>query len=174
MRAVAKALGVTPMALYHHVHGKAALAELVVELVISEHPLPAPTGASWRDDLWEMARWMRETMSAHPVVARLRRQYQVWTPSILGMTERWVGIWQQSGLEFNSAILAALTSRTAIIGAAEEEMVMMGLETPEHAILSMLPNARAALTTKRDRNSEFELLVRSVIDGLHQRLLSHE
>ena len=56
MRAVAEALGVTPMALYHHVEDKAALAALLVDAAIRQHPLPPPTGV-WRDDLWTIARW---------------------------------------------------------------------------------------------------------------------
>ena len=44
MRAVADRLGVTSMALYHYVTDKRALVELVVDGVIRERPLPAPTG----------------------------------------------------------------------------------------------------------------------------------
>lgn len=173
MRAVADALGVTPMALYHHVEDKAALAELVVDLVISERPLPASTGRSWEDDLWEMAKWMRETMQAHPVVVHLRRQYQVWTPAIFAMAERWLNIWQQSGLAHDQALLAANTSSMAIFGAAEEELMMRERDRPNDLVFSSFPSARAVLTTERDYTAEFELLVRSLIEGLHRRL-AHE
>ena len=101
MRAVAETIGVTPMALYHHVEDKAALVALVVDASIAENPLPPPTG-SWQEDLLAMARWTRETTLAHPAVARLRGAHNVWTPSIFPMTERWLGIWQQSGLELNA------------------------------------------------------------------------
>src|SRR5689334_1582229 len=73
MRAVADALRVTPMALYHHVKDKAALAALLVDAAIREDPPPPPTD-DWSEDLWSMAKWMREGTLRHPVVAHLRRE----------------------------------------------------------------------------------------------------
>lgn len=169
MRAVAELLSVTPMALYHHVADKKALVALVVDAVIRELPLPAPTGA-WQDDLWEMARWMRTTIRVHPAVGALRRAYRVWTPAMLPMSERWLSVWQQSGLDLKRAQLAATTSSLAIIGAAEEEMLASRLDVPDAASLDQFPNARSLLTARDDPDERFELLVRSVIDGVHRRL----
>lgn len=164
MRAVAEKLGVTPMALYHYVEDKAALVALVVDASIAERPLPPPTG-SWREDLFEMARWMRETTLAHPAVARLRSAYNVWTPSIFPMTERWLGVWQQSGLELNAALLAASASSTAIIGFVEAELLYAQTTFPDDSALSSFPNARLAFNLKRDGTKEFELVVRSILVG---------
>jgi hypothetical protein len=158
------------MALYHHVQDKAALVALVVDLVLSERPLPAPTGRAWQDDLWEIARWSREITLAHPVFLHLRRQYQVWTPAMLTMGERWLNVWQQSGLPLDRAILAANTSSMAIFGAVEQEVIALERKPPSDDMLALLPNARAVLTADRDPPTEFELLVRSVLDGLHTRL----
>lgn len=171
MRSVANALGVTPMALYHHVEDKAALAQLVVDLVIGERPLPAAAGTSWQDELWAMAQWMRETMQAHPVVVHLRRQYKVWTPSIFAMAERWLTIWQQSGLELDKAVVAATTSSRALIGAVEEEMVMQNIKVPDGLVPARYPQLRTLLAAKRDREAEYELLVRSLVEGIHARLM---
>ena len=55
--------------------------------------------------------------------AHLRRAYQVWTPDILHMTEHWLSLWLQSGLEMDKAVVAATTSSMAIIGLVEEEFV---------------------------------------------------
>jgi AcrR family transcriptional regulator len=173
MRAVAEAVGVTPMALYHHVEDKAALVALLVDAAIAERPLPPPTG-SWREDLWEMACWMRETTLVHPAVARLRRHYRVWTKSIFPMTERWLSVWQQSGLEFDTALLAASASSTAIIGFVEAELRLEELELPDDSQLASFPNARLAFHLERDSDREFELVVRSVIEGLHSELNGNE
>lgn len=170
MRAVADALGVTPMALYHHVEDKAALADLVVELVMRERPLPTPAGAGWREELWQMACWARETTLAHPAVLQLRREYQVFTPAMFAMAERWGGIWQQSGLPFERAVVAARTSSIAIFAAAEAELLAQGRRFPEIPDLSMFPNVRAQLAVESDPDAEFEVLVHAVIDGLHARL----
>ncbi len=169
MRAVADAVGVTPMALYHHVEDKAALVALLVDAAIAERPLPPPTG-SWRDELWEMACWMRESTFAHPAVARLRSKYRVWTASIFPMTERWLSVWQQSGLQLNASLLAASASSTAIIGFVEAELNLEELELPDDTQLAPFPNARLAFHLERDAAREFELVVRSIIEGVHAEL----
>ena len=171
MRAVAQALGVTPMALYHHVQDKAALASLLVDAAIREHPLPPPTG-DWRDDLWTIARWTRDSRAAHPAVAHIRRAYRVWTGASLEMTERWLGHWRESGLAPDRALAAATTSSLAIVGIVEEESVFRELARPGDDALAQLPGARQVFAARHDRDAEFELLVRALIDGLHARLLS--
>jgi AcrR family transcriptional regulator len=171
MRAVADVLGVTPMALYHHVEDKAALVALVVDWVIKEQPLPPPTG-DWREDLWLMARWLRQSTIAHPAVAHLRKIHEVWTASVLPMTERWYSVWQQSDLAFDDALLAATMSSMAIIGVVETEHVFRDLTPPDDAMLAWLPNTRVAFQRKGNRDREFELLIRSIIGGLHGQLQS--
>jgi TetR/AcrR family tetracycline transcriptional repressor len=170
MRAVAQALGVTPMALYHHVEDKAALAALLVDAAIGQRPLPPPTGV-WQDDLWTIARWMRDSRAAHPAVAHIRRAYRVWTGASLEMTERWLGHWRQSGLAPDKALIAATTSSLAIVGVVEEESAFRDLARPADDALSQLPGARQLFEARHDRDAEFELLVRALIDGLHARLL---
>ena len=169
MRAVADALGVTPMALYHYVSDKAALAALLVDAAIRKNPLPPPTG-KWQDDLWAMANWMRENTLTHPVFIHLRRAYHVWTPTLLQMTERWLSLWQQSGLDLDKAILAAKTSSMAISGFVDEEMIFSEMQPPDEATLSLLPNVRVMFNADRSREIEFELAVKSLIEGLYARL----
>lgn len=171
MRAVAKALDVTPMALYHHVENKSALVGLVVDAVIREIPLPELTG-SWHDDLWEMARWMRQISMAHPGVSELRKRVQVWTPAVLPVTERWFTVWMRSGLEPSQATLAATASSMAIAGIAEMEARFDEMTLPDDSQLDTLPNVSLAMHRERDRDAEFELVVRSLIEGMHARLTS--
>jgi AcrR family transcriptional regulator len=173
MRAVADRLGVTSMALYHYVTDKRALVELVVDGVIRERPLPAPTG-EWREDLWQMARWMRDMTRAHPTVSHLRRLHQVWTPSVLPMTEQWFSLWRQSGLSFDDAILAGTVGSMAVIGLVEEEQLFLEMDHPKPDALAATPNARTAFERKPDRDAEFELVVRSLIDGLLIRLTADD
>jgi AcrR family transcriptional regulator len=173
MRAVADSLGVTPMALYHHVKDKAALVGLVVDAVIEGQALPPPSG-SWQEDLLEMARWMRAITLVHPAVSRLRSKHHVWTTSIFPMTERWISVWQQSGLELRDALLAASATSSTIIGFVEQELVLQELAPPDASMLASFPNARMAFGPKRDGSREFELVVRSVIQGVHSRLAQSE
>jgi AcrR family transcriptional regulator len=169
MRAIANALRVTPMALYHHVRDKAHLAALIVDASICNHPLPASTG-QWRDDLFAMAKWMRDHAEKDPVVAHIRREYQVWTPAMLQMTERWLSLWQQSGLDLKRATLAATMSSMTIAGLVAEEAIFRNMKRPGSAVLNGLPNVRAMFGADHDRDAEFELVVRALNDGLHARL----
>jgi AcrR family transcriptional regulator len=170
MRAVADALDVTPMALYHHVQDKAALVTLIVDTVIRKHPLPPTTGV-WQDDLLAVAQWMRQGMLRHPVVAQLRRAYNVWTPTMLQMTERWLSLWQQSALDLEYAVLAATTSSMAISGLVKEEMVFRTMKHPDEKTLAWLPNARMMFKTQPDRDAQFDMVAQSVIEGVHARLM---
>ena len=120
MRAVADALRVTPMALYHHVKDKAALAALVIDAAQREQPLPPPSG-DWREDLWALARWTRQSRQAHPALRNLRGAHNIWSPSILHITERWMSLWQQSGLPLHAAVRAATMSSMAINGIVDSD-----------------------------------------------------
>ena len=171
MRAVADALGVTPMALYHHVKDKAALASLVVDAAIRQHLLPPPIGA-WREDLWAMAKWIREGTLAHPEVGHLRREHHVWTSAMLQMTEHWLALWQQSGLELEQAVMAARMSSLAITGLLHEELILRTTKLPDKTQLAWLPNVRVMFNVNRDRDAEFEATVKSLIDGFYARLTS--
>ncbi len=166
MRAVAEKLGVTPMALYHYVEDKAALVALLVDAVIAERPLPAPTG-SWREDLWAIGALDEGEHARPPGGEPVRRRLPRVDPVIFPMTERWLSIWQQSGLEFEAAVRAALISSTAVIGFVEEELILGETVPPEDSVLSSFPYARLAFAAERDGSEEFELVVRSLIEGLH-------
>jgi AcrR family transcriptional regulator len=170
IRALAGALGVSPMALYHHVHNKAELAALVVDASLQQHPLAIPTG-DWREDLWAMARWTRQMALAHPAVLEVRRTYRIYTKHILLMAERWLSLWQQSGLDLKSAVVAATTSSMAVGGLVVEESVFRELDLPEPASTAHLPNARLLLQTRYNTEVMFDLGARAIIDGLHARLL---
>jgi TetR/AcrR family transcriptional regulator, tetracycline repressor protein len=171
MRAVAEALGVTPMALYYHVSDKASLVALVIDAAIRERPLPA-VNPVWQDDLFAMAHWFRQTARAHPAIAALRRTYGVWTPAALEMTERSLAAWQRSGLDTERAVVAATTSSMAIVGLVSEEQAFRRITPPRDALVTSLPNARLLFNSRHNSDDEFELAVRAIIDGLYARLTS--
>ena len=169
IRAVAEELGVSAMALYHHVPSKAALATLMVEAANAERPLASPTG-DWREDLWLQARWLRDTRKAHPAISVLHREYRVWTPSLLRITERWVDSWQQSGLKLDDALIAARASSQAIVGMVDEESAYEADPPPHEDLLAAVPSVRTMFQNDHSQDSLFELAVRSIIDGFYVRL----
>jgi AcrR family transcriptional regulator len=172
MRAVANELGVSPMALYHHVDGKAGLVGLLVDAVINERPLPESTG-EWQEDLVQMAWWMRQLSHAHPAVAELHRQRQVWPSSILPVTERWMSLWQQSGLPLSDALYAATTTSVAIIGLVDAQLLFQNFIGPDESQLRRAPKRSPRL--QRQSRSRGRLSVahpiahRRITRAPHQR-----
>ena len=65
MRAVAAEVGVTPMALYHHVRDKQDLLDGLVERLLTELPIPDPS-QPWEQRLRAMASSLRATAARHP------------------------------------------------------------------------------------------------------------
>lgn len=173
MRAVANALGVTPMALYHHVRDKAELIAVMMDVANSEFPLPPPTG-DWREDLWRMAQMSRQSMLARPAFMHLRREHRAWTPSVLRLTERWVTLWQQSGLSLANSVRAAAASSMAVIGLVREESMFEGMDRPDAEMLTWLPSARMLFEARIDPVVQFETTVRALIDGLHRALSAEQ
>jgi AcrR family transcriptional regulator len=171
IRAVAEELGVSAMAIYHHVADKASLAKLMVEIANSERPLAAPSG-NWRNDLLAMARWVRETRLAHPALPKLRRDFRVWTPALLKITERWITLWQQSGLPLEQALIAARASSQAVVGMVDEEAVYEGEEPPGEDIMTWTPSVRVMFEKDHDQDALFDLAVRALVDGLYLQLSS--
>ncbi|GAA4607266.1 TetR/AcrR family transcriptional regulator C-terminal domain-containing protein [Actinoallomurus liliacearum] len=72
MRAVAERVGVTPMALYRHVSGKAALLDAVVgRLLAAFLPPDAGEDQGWEERLGALAHACRNATQRHPWAAQL-------------------------------------------------------------------------------------------------------
>lgn len=169
IRAVARSLGVTPMALYYHVRDKAELAELVVDAVFADHPLGAPTG-DWREDLWSVAKCSRGIALANPAIAIIRGIYDVWTVQSHQMAGRWMRHWLESGLERGYAVLAAATSSAAISGLVAEERRQRENDPPAiRPGLPDLPEADLLLGACIDADIRFEVGFNAIVDGLMMR-----
>src|SRR5215211_2966649 len=65
MRRLARELGVDPMAIYHHLPGKAAVVSGMVEVVLREMPAVAENGL-WREPVRAFAEAYRGLALAHP------------------------------------------------------------------------------------------------------------
>ncbi|MFF0612011.1 TetR/AcrR family transcriptional regulator C-terminal domain-containing protein [Nocardia tengchongensis] len=71
MRSVAAKLGITPMATYTYVPGKAELLDLMLDTVYQRMHRHDLTGMAWRERVSTIAAENREMLSAHPWVAYL-------------------------------------------------------------------------------------------------------
>jgi AcrR family transcriptional regulator len=79
MQAVAKRVGVTPMALYREVADKADLLDGLVELLLTDFPAPA-ADLPWDQRLDAAALGLRRTAHRHPAVFPLLLQRSATTP----------------------------------------------------------------------------------------------
>lgn len=71
MRAVANRLGLTPMATYTYVPGKAELIDLMLDTVYAQMERGDLTGLSWRERVTRIAAENRAMLARHPWVAYL-------------------------------------------------------------------------------------------------------
>ncbi|MAT34503.1 MAG: hypothetical protein CMK06_05100 [Ponticaulis sp.] len=169
LRAVAQRLNVTPMALYHHVKDKAELAGIVADRAITTSPMPELTD-DWREDLYQMAMWVRNSANRFPQITHLRRSLRVWTPTMMGVTERWLEIWMKSGLSEDDCVQASIMSSLAINGLVNEELMLKNGRLPDDEVLEKVPAAKRVFKSKPDLQDMFQQTVRTIIDGLYNRL----
>jgi len=99
MRAVADAVGVTPMALYPHVGTKAELLDGLVEAMLVEFlPEPSDVPADWRDRMREIAGGAREMSRRHPAVFTLLFARPAVTPGAVGVVDLVYGMLLDAGV----------------------------------------------------------------------------
>ena len=58
----------------------------------------------------------------------------------------------------------------AINGMVEQEAALPSFDAPDDQALAWFPNLRVAFTGHRDRDAAFDLVVRSVVTGVHGEL----
>lgn len=97
MRGVAGRLGVTPMALYHHVGDKQALMDALVERLLSEIPIPDPD-VPWNERLLALADSLRATARRHPDAFLMLFQRRAGTPDALARRDAVYAALRDAGL----------------------------------------------------------------------------
>lgn len=120
MQAVARRLGVTPMALYRHVSSKADLLDGLVELLLSGLPHPRPDLPS-TERLSQLAHGLRDAAANHPGVFPLLLQRPVQTTAAVEIRDSVCGTLQEAGLNRDDAARAERLISTAILGFAASE-----------------------------------------------------
>ena len=119
MHAVAKRLGVTPMALYRHVDDKNALLDGLVERLLSEQPLPH--GGRWDERLVALAAGIRQTARQHPAVFPLLLTRPAVTPAARAARDAVQSALREGGLPETEVARAERLLSTAILGFAASE-----------------------------------------------------
>ncbi len=120
MHAVARRLQVTPMALYRHVDDKNALLDGLVEVLLTEYPLPRAEG-EWDERLIALADGIRDTARRHPAVFPLLLTRPAVTPSARVVRDAVQAELREGGLPEAKVARAERLISTAVLGFAASE-----------------------------------------------------
>ena len=120
MQAVARRLGVTPMALYRHVANKADLLDALVEGLLTEFPLPAGD-LPWDERLRALGRSIREVARRHPSLFPLLLQRPAATPESRRVRDAVCAALEEAGLGAAQARRAERLLSTVVLGFAASE-----------------------------------------------------
>lgn len=120
MRAVADRLGVTPMALYRHVHDKDDLLAGIVERLLDELPEP-DLDAPWDVQLASMGRAVRASARRHPTVFPLLLQVPASTDRARASRERVYAALRSAGVPDDDLARTERLVSTMILGFAASE-----------------------------------------------------
>jgi AcrR family transcriptional regulator len=120
MHGVARRLQVTPMALYRHVAGKAALLDGLVEVLLTELPLPSRE-LPWQEFLATLAAGIRATACRHPAAFPLLLARPAITPAAIGVRDAVHYALRQAGVPDTEIARTERLLSTAVLGFAVSE-----------------------------------------------------
>jgi AcrR family transcriptional regulator len=186
MRRLARELGVEAMSLYHHVPGKHALLDGMVDLVFGEIDLPS--GDDWKAAMRRRAVSARQVLSRHPWAIALMESRRTPGPANLRHHDAVLGCLRRAGFPVALAAHAYSLLDAYIYGFALQE-ASLPFSTPEEtaevaqSILADLPaDAYPHLTELAvehvlqpgyDYGDEYQFGLELVLDGLDRaRLIS--
>ncbi|GGL65144.1 TetR family transcriptional regulator [Streptomyces fumigatiscleroticus] len=163
MRAVAKELGASTMALYRYVQDREELEGLVVDRVLgamdTEPPDPA---APWQERVEVLVRRMRDAVSAHPSVAPLTVTHRHRSPVGLRWAETVLAVLTEAGIDGERRVVALRGLLGYVIGAIQLEHLgpLSGRGTDVIAELppSAFPYLSATARQAREVGPEAEFL----------------
>lgn len=105
MQAVAKRLGVTDAALYHHFRSREELVRAVVDVMMGEAPFPTGPDRPWRDWLANLAASLRALLRAHPGAAAFAAASGPTSPEQMRLVARTIGVLMGAGFDARQAAL---------------------------------------------------------------------
>lgn len=120
MSVVSERLGVTPMALYRHVHDKADLLDGIVELLLTEFPSPA-ADIPWDARLARLAAAIRASAQRHPGVFPLLLQRPATTPGARRARDSVYSALHEAGIDDDRLAQVERLVSTAVLGFAVSE-----------------------------------------------------
>jgi TetR/AcrR family tetracycline transcriptional repressor len=121
-RRLAAECDVRPGALYWHVASKQDLLDAITEKILEGLPQrPVPPGATWREEVRELATGLRDALLAHRDGARLLAGSVSPGPQRLGLADRLMGVLASTGAPLAAAAYGADTVLSYVTGFVLQE-----------------------------------------------------
>jgi AcrR family transcriptional regulator len=183
MRKLAQELGVEAMSLYHHVAGKDAILDGLIDIAFSEIELPGRT--DWKDAMRQRAISAREVLRRHPWATSLMESRPTPGPANLRHHDAVLGILRNAGFSIELAAHAYSLLDAYIYGfALQENSLPFGTpeETAEVAETIMAEFAAGTyphltelvvehvLQPGYDYGNEYQFGLELILDGLDRAL----
>lgn len=135
LRSVARALNVTPMALYTYVHSSDELADMVIDRLVELKSADIQLPDDWRDALQMFSAGLAELLHEHPALLQAYARGAVRTPAALRTAERLLSTLRNAGLSPAAAADAYASAHAVVLG---------------HALQAQTPPAATAADTIND------------------------
>ena len=184
MRKLAQELGVEAMSLYHHVAGKDAILDGIVDVVFAEIELPSGDGG-WKAAMRRRAVSAREVLRRHPWATALMESRSTPGPANLRHHDAVLGVLRNAGFSVELAAHAYSLLDAYIYGFALQES-SLPFDTPEEtaAVASSIMDGFPAdafpylteiavahvLQPGYDYGNEYQFGLELILDGLERAL----
>lgn len=144
MRRIAQVLRAGTMSLYWHVASKEHLIDLMLEALVAEIDVPAPSG-DWQADLRACALSHRASLLRHEWVI----DYIGWRPALgpntLRTTERTLTLLAGLGLDAATELTVVQSVNTYVLGAVLREFQELRVQREQERLLAALSRTGAVL-----------------------------
>jgi AcrR family transcriptional regulator len=184
MRKLAQELGVEAMSLYHHVAGKDAILDGIVDVVFAEIELPSGEGG-WKAAMRRRAVSAREALRRHPWATALMESRSTPGPANLRHHDAVLGVLRNAGFSVELAAHAYSLLDAYIYGFALQES-SLPFDTPEEtaAVASSIMDGFPAdafpylteiavehvMRPGYDYGNEYQFGLELILDGLERAL----
>jgi AcrR family transcriptional regulator len=184
MRKLAQELGVEAMSLYHHVAGKDAILDGIVDVVFAEIELPSGEGG-WKAAMRRRAVSAREALRRHPWATALMESRSTPGPANLRHHDAVLGVLRNAGFSVELAAHAYSLLDAYIYGFALQES-SLPFDTPEEtaAVASSMMDGFPAdafpylteiavehvMRPGYDYGNEYQFGLELILDGLERAL----
>jgi AcrR family transcriptional regulator len=184
IRSLAEELGVKPMSVYHHVAGKAAILDSIVDLVFAEIDLPSP-GGDWEAEIRRRAHSARQVLRRHTWAIGLMESRTSPGPATLKHHDANIGTLRAAGFSVAMTAHAYALIDSYVYGFALQEagLPFEGPDTVAEVAAPMMELFTTGqyphlveLTTEHvlqpgyDFGDEFEFGLTLILDGLARSL----